>query len=341
MCIFSQPVELVSNTHIFARVANGAQFLAYELKLSTTTENAMILPVPVAHGAGEDALQFISLEDYPDFFDDLDALFPAVAVASAGLDLSLGEPAHTMLRVHRVGSFEASFVPTIPDFSRLDPRFNLSPEAWEALPQVQDYGFAVFQLVAGRDTRVHPMAFSFPTRSPDRIVFPTIHVHDGEVHERAGFDHKLFCQHDAAGEVPLGRALPSLQEWDESMELPESSLDLSRTGGLIVEGQWCYRMTMWGTYDNEDVVMDLPAIRAEAISYWDQRPEEEREIFLSNQAMVGLFRSLVEEGGECPKCGLHSRGYELGIPERPGRAYLTCRSCGESSFPSEFGGHQA
>ena len=86
MCIFSQPVELVSNTHIFARVANGTQFLAYEMNLSTSTENAMILPVPVAHGAGEDALQFISLEDYPDFFDDLDALFPAVAIAAAGLD---------------------------------------------------------------------------------------------------------------------------------------------------------------------------------------------------------------------------------------------------------------
>mgnify|MGYP006915948786 CR=1 FL=1 len=257
MCIFSQPVELVSNTHIFARVANGTQFLAYEMKLSTSTENAMILPVPVAHGAGEDALQFISLEDYPDFFDDLDALFPAVAIAAAGLDLSLGGPAQAMLSVHHVGSFEASFVPTIADFSRLDPRFNLSPEAWEALPQVQDYGFAVFQFVAGSATHVHPMAFSFPTRSPDRIVFPTIHVHDGEVHERAGFDHKLFCQHDAAGEIPLGRDLPSLREWEESMDLLESSLDLSRTGGLIVEGERCYRRTMLGTYDNEDVVMDL------------------------------------------------------------------------------------
>ena len=242
MCIFSQPVELVSDTHIFARVANGTQFLAYEMKLSTPMENAMILPVPIAHGAEEDALEFISLENYPDFFDDLDALFPTEELVSAGLDLALAEAPAT-LTVHRVGSFEASFVPTISDFSRLDPRFNLSPEAWEALPQVHDYGFAVFQLVAGEASHIHPMAFSFPTRSPDRIVFPTIHVHDGEVHARADFDHRLFCQQDELGEIPRGQALPSLQGWGESYDLPESSLDISRTGGLVAEGERCYRMS--------------------------------------------------------------------------------------------------
>ena len=89
MCIFSQSIELVSDTHIFARVVNGTQFLAYEMRLSTLMENAMILPVPVAHGVGEDALEFISLEDYPDFFDDLDALFPPETLVSLGLDLAV------------------------------------------------------------------------------------------------------------------------------------------------------------------------------------------------------------------------------------------------------------
>ena len=188
MCIFSQPVELVADTHIFARIATGTQFVAYEMQLSTLSDNAMILPVPIAQGAGEDALEFISLEDYPDFFDDLEALFPSVEVGSDDL-MTLSEPAQTTLAVHRVGSFEASFVPTLAEFDRLDPRFNLSPEAWEAMPGVQDYGFAVFQLVAGEARHVHPMAFGFPTRTPDRIVFPTVHVHDGEVHEQADFDH--------------------------------------------------------------------------------------------------------------------------------------------------------
>ena len=30
--------------------------------------------------------------------------------------------------------------------------------------------------------RVHPMAFEFPTRSPDEIFFPTAHIHDGACH---------------------------------------------------------------------------------------------------------------------------------------------------------------
>ncbi len=339
MCIFSQPVELVSDTHIFARVANGTQFLAYEMKLSTPMENAMILPVPIAHGAEEDALEFISLENYPDFFDDLHALFPAEKLVSASLDLALA--ASATLAVHRVGSFEASFVPSISDFSRLDPRFNLSPEAWEALPQVHDYGFAVFQLVAGEARYVHPMAFSFPARSPDRIVFPTIHVHDGEVHSQADFDHRLFCQHDELREIPRGQALPSLQGWGESYDLPESSVDISRTGGLVAEGERCYRMTMWGTYDNEDVTVDLSAIRADVASFWEKRTQEEKEIDESNQAMTGLLQALAADGLTCPKCGLHSQGYKFRSPERPAKAYLICQSCGRSSLPRDFGGSDA
>ena len=47
--MFSQPVELVSDTLIYGRVADGQQFVAYEMNISTPTETAMVLPVPVLH----------------------------------------------------------------------------------------------------------------------------------------------------------------------------------------------------------------------------------------------------------------------------------------------------
>jgi hypothetical protein len=38
------------------------------------------------------------------------------------------------------------------------------------------------------------MAFEFVTRQPDTLFFPTLHVHDGLVHESAKFDHYLYYQ---------------------------------------------------------------------------------------------------------------------------------------------------
>ncbi len=87
----------------------------------------MVLPIPVTPGSGEQAVRFINFEDYPDFFGDLDALFPrdhARPAAALSLGDALCEP-EQVLEVHEVGAFEASFVPTVADFVRLDPRFRL------------------------------------------------------------------------------------------------------------------------------------------------------------------------------------------------------------------------
>ena len=38
------------------------------------------------------------------------------------------------------------------------------------------------------------MAFEFETRLKNEIFFPTVHIHDGEVHKREHFDHTLYLQ---------------------------------------------------------------------------------------------------------------------------------------------------
>jgi hypothetical protein len=94
-----------------------------------------------------------------------------------------------------VGAFVASFVPTLADFARLDPRFRIPPGTVDSVPGYSDYGFAVFQLGAtnGR-SRAHPMAFEFSTRDPERLFFPLLHMHDGQLHPDAAFDHVLYAQ---------------------------------------------------------------------------------------------------------------------------------------------------
>lgn len=197
--LFARPVH-VSSTHIFARmIAPGVQALAYGLNLSTTREVAMILPVPVVPGSGDDALRFVSLEREPRMFEELDALFAEVREPLRRGGLPAFRAAAPTLVVHQIGSFIASYVPRRADFTRLDARFRLPDVLFDAVPAYADYGFAVFQLAPGKVT-VHPMAMTFPTRAPDRLFFPTVHVHDGKFRAAARFDHALYYQRPGPAE---------------------------------------------------------------------------------------------------------------------------------------------
>ena len=78
MCCFSRPVQRVSATNIFARSsADGRQFVVYSMTLKAAENLAMILPLPVPVRTAEDAVKFINLEKYADFFHDLHRGFPA------------------------------------------------------------------------------------------------------------------------------------------------------------------------------------------------------------------------------------------------------------------------
>ena len=105
MCIFTGTIETVSDTRIYAAPQpRGLQALVYSMEIRTRADLAMVLPLPVRSGAGEDGVRFVSFEDYPSFFDDLDGLFPALVDPNADLLLSLGDDlGEALLEVHRVG----------------------------------------------------------------------------------------------------------------------------------------------------------------------------------------------------------------------------------------------
>lgn len=239
MCMFSRNIEKLSNTRIFARREETRQFLVYEMNLESLHEVTMVLPVPIPPGSDESAVTFIDLSDYPEFFQQLHLCFP---LCRGGQSLA----------VSQVGSFIASVVPNLADFSRLDARFRLPDTVWEKLPQYRDYGFVVFQFREGA-TRNHPMAFSFESRDPERMFFPTVHVHDGEVHPHGDFDHYLFLQ----------RATPPSQ-WDghwwgeqsrpfsEVMKLKGHSGE-DRTFGIFDPASKAYRLPLRGPLPNVDV----------------------------------------------------------------------------------------
>lgn len=246
MCCFSRPIEAVYNTKIFARgLAGASQQLAYSMGLRTPYDVAMILPIPVKRGSGEKAVRFIDLKGYPEFFIDLEKGFPLPAAARTLGSRSQALEESKKLAVVKVGNFEASFVPTAKDFSRLDERFRLPADTWEKLPRYRNYGFVVFKFKKGSQ-KVHPMAFEFPREHPERIFFPTVHIHDGTIEKEAGFDHVLFCQ------LPEDDVM-MLRGWQESYRPAGMFMDKNKSRGLIDPTAHCHRSKLTGTRPNADL----------------------------------------------------------------------------------------
>lgn len=251
MCCFSSRVERVSGTRIFARSApSGGQLLVYSMSLQASEELAMILPLPVPPRSPEDGVRFISLEHYPLFFDNVQLGFEQ----DVEVDLGVEEIAEDLLEVHEVGAFEASFVPTVDDFERLDRRFRLPRETWGPIALYRDFGFAVFKLKdpRGAPQLFHPMAFEFPRRDPRLLFFPTVHIHDGSVHPTAHFDHVLYCQSDPA----IAADLPG---WARSTGPARTFLYPEVYPGfpasLVDLDAHCYRRAYSGEMPNRDIVL--------------------------------------------------------------------------------------
>jgi hypothetical protein len=244
MCIFTDEVRSVAGTRIFARLQDGWQYLAYEMHLASGGDTAMVLPLPVAPRAAEDAASFISLEEHAELFDYMENAFPDPFEELYGRAESLGSE-EPPLEVHRVGAFDASFVPSPDDFARLDPRFQLPTDVWDALPGYREAGFAVFRLRAG-ESRVHPMALKFRTRETRSLFFPTVHVHARRVEAWARFDHVLFAQ----GPLATNR------DWNESPEPLGKSVERA-PAGLLAPRERGYRRALYGTYENRDTRVAL------------------------------------------------------------------------------------
>lgn len=252
MCCFSGTVEYVGGTKIFVRRKhNGRQALVYEMDYRSKDDLAMILPIPTPRNSKEDAVEFISLKKYRNFFVNLEKGFPrprAKSVGGAGGGFGAGSFDAEPLVVKDVGDFEASFVPAVADFSRLDERFRLPEATWtETVPQYRDWGFAVFKLKS-EHSRTHPMAFTFPSRYREDLFFPMLHIHDGEVHDLAEFDHTLYAQNS----IDRPR---SFMDWRESTQPAGMFMVTRGTKGLVDDTGHVYQKNIAGEQKNEDIVV--------------------------------------------------------------------------------------
>lgn len=260
MCCFSQPVIAVNNTQIFARPSGkGTQFLAYQMNYESSVDNAMILPLPVRQPANDNSLKFIDLSHYDVFFDDLARGFPFQMPPSIGCSGPSETAAGNKLQVFEVGNYIASFVPTLADFDRLAPQFTLRKDVWAQIPQYIDFGFAVFQLASGA-MKPHPMAFEFQTANDD-LFFPTMHIHDGEIHASEEFDHILYLQHAGLDSKAYGYQNAHIEDKSTGFirsKYPASQFcRVDQSAGLIAGDLLIHRKIVQGNIPNKDTVFTL------------------------------------------------------------------------------------
>jgi hypothetical protein len=252
MCCFSGTIDHISDTKIFARSRDEVrQYLVYEMQYEAKSDLAMILPLPTPKNVKETAVRFLNLRKQKKFFDEMEQGFPKrePRVALGGGVGGFGTiEAKPKLTVKDVGAFEASFVPSVADFSRLDERFRLPDAVWtDTAPRYHDWGFAVFKLKS-KSRRTHPMALIFPRRNPESLFFPTLHIHDGDVHEEAVFDHALYCQ------VSDGFRHDEAMDWEESNR-PAGMFMNSNLIGITDYNSHVYRKMISGEHQNKDILV--------------------------------------------------------------------------------------
>ena len=223
----------------------------------------MILPVPTPTKVAEDDFRLINLEKYEYFFSHLDRGFPSNTRSILPM-ARVDSAAKSQLKVHKVGSFVASIVPTLSDFSRLDPQFSIAPETWTKIPGYDQFSFIVFQLAELAAT-THPMAFEFPSSLDSQIFFPTVHIHDGEVHDKEEFDHTLYLQSEvwdaAVGSYDGPKGEDSATKWTRSRNTAESFMAKNLAGDSVDLSQLVHRKTVRGMFKNEDFVVSNSSIK--------------------------------------------------------------------------------
>jgi hypothetical protein len=167
-----------------------------------------------------------------------------------------------------VGDFVATFVPSQRDFGRVDPRFVLPAAVWAKLPAYRDYGFAVFQLkeLAGSP---HPIAFEFDTRLDATLFLPTVHIHDGEVHDTGDFAHALYIQSAAldarAGDYQGGDAVDENTGFIRSNGPARAFVETERADesrGLVDPALLVHRRWLSGSLPNRDTFVDVKELAA-------------------------------------------------------------------------------
>jgi hypothetical protein len=173
----SAEVKDLSATKILAALLRGGrrQLTVYANSVATAVQGScMVLAVP-----NPGSVRLLDMSGYSTIFDDCLAMTQrySESYGSRGGTLSYDS---APLAVHSVGDYDASIVPALADFARLDPAsFTMAPEFLQFMDRTYAgtaMGFIVCKLQ--RSSSLKPYApFGYVHDVSDHVFVPTMHFH--------------------------------------------------------------------------------------------------------------------------------------------------------------------
>jgi hypothetical protein len=270
MCIFSGPVGAVSRTNILVGAVMQSHVVtvrdrqggsrrvrrpvpdkpAMQLTIYSNTvqlnsgshgePTAMILPFPLIKG--KNRIKLYDFSKYPKLFKDLDKMFKKVSRGGDMLSFDSDYMAQNSgrLKIHNVGSYKASIVPSYDSFKKLETsKFNMSPSVVKLLAQFYSTGFGFIVCQIRQNASYHPFAYIHEMMTDGKLFVPTKH-HHGHV------DGNPFKYHDTQTRLPGG-------EYDDDLDSVNSHM--ART---LAEGDAYLRHTV--RRNSLSTYMDRPKI---------------------------------------------------------------------------------
>lgn len=247
MPVFSQRPNGIADLTLFGCTREGRQSLAVSLRISAATDLALIVPVPVTPGATETDVRLLSTDGSQSLFDSLASGFVGSAERPHRQDAEEADAPRTV-RYAAAQAMRAYYVPSIADFDQVGPHLRFPEAALASRPEYASYGFYVFELPAGQDVRIVPMAFDFPTRHPEAVYFPTWYGDPTWMPEEGHRDITVYTQ--------FGERLG----WQETRETATRFVNAGASRGLIAPDRTVQRKILFGDGNNEDLLAALPSI---------------------------------------------------------------------------------
>jgi len=233
----NKPARL-ANTHIFVACdPQGNQLTVYQNNAESQTKNAMILPVPLIAG-----VELLNMEDFKNIFKELSNYFPKMMSYGLMGGLMSNSRSAKTLKIHYVGSYQASIVESLVDFERLDTSFRLNPTVKEILQEhYPQFGFIVCQLLEGKKD-YEPFAYRHKTIG-GKVFVPTRHYHgEGPPETSSDWDHEIYS---------VGCLSPDSQH---SARYSDEVAELCKYAGVNINDTYLSKLEISGHHENYDVV---------------------------------------------------------------------------------------
>eukprot|EP01112_Ceratiomyxa_fruticulosa_P001460 TRINITY_DN1159_c0_g1_i4.p1 TRINITY_DN1159_c0_g1~~TRINITY_DN1159_c0_g1_i4.p1 ORF type:complete len:297 (+),score=77.28 TRINITY_DN1159_c0_g1_i4:678-1568(+) len=200
MCIFTGKVR-VSATNILVSITKDGenQFTVYSNEVHLSKEPvAMILPFP--NTSSNPACEMVDLSAFPDFFKNVDMMFPKLTKTKSRAKLATKEKGKQKLEVKRCGSYSYSVVPSVTEFDDLEQDvFNIEEDLIKMLTENYKENFGFLVCIIDKSDKYSPIAYFHPILD-NKLFVPTRHEH-GNGEKRPKWDHSIYTLGSADAEA--------------------------------------------------------------------------------------------------------------------------------------------